>query len=87
VDRREVLLHQWPRHAQEPEPDQNANCVISAALPDLDIVVEGTATKVSDEATLQKLAERYAAQGWPARTSDGAITADYSNTTSPWAES
>jgi pyridoxamine 5'-phosphate oxidase-like protein len=58
--------------------DQNANCVVSGALPDLDIVVEGTAIKVSDAATLRRIAERYTAQGWPARTSDGAITAEYS---------
>ncbi len=56
----------------------NPNCVISATLPDLDLVVEGTATQVTDSATLQRVAERYAAQGWPASVSDGAITAPYS---------
>jgi general stress protein 26 len=56
----------------------NPHCVVSVALPDLDLVVEGTATKVTDDATLQRLAERYAAQGWPARVEDGALTAPYS---------
>lgn len=57
---------------------ENPNCVLSVALPELDLVVEGTATKVTDDATLQRLAERYAAQGWPARVEDGALTAAYS---------
>src|SRR5512146_42713 len=32
--------------------DTNPNCVISVSLPDLDLVVEGTATRVTDGATL-----------------------------------
>lgn len=57
---------------------ENPNCVVSVTLPDLDLVVEGTATQVTDGATLQRIAERYAAQGWPASVGDGAITAPYS---------
>jgi general stress protein 26 len=56
----------------------NPNCVISASLTGIDLVVEGTATKVTDDKTLQRLAERYAAQGWPASVKDGALTAEYS---------
>jgi pyridoxine/pyridoxamine 5'-phosphate oxidase len=56
----------------------NPNCALSMALPGLDLVVEGRATKVTDQQTLERLAERYAAQGWPARASDGAITAEFS---------
>ncbi len=57
---------------------ENPNCVITVALDGLDLVVEGTAEKVTDHATVERLAERYAAQGWPASASDGALTADYS---------
>ncbi|HEX6121677.1 MAG TPA: pyridoxamine 5'-phosphate oxidase family protein [Ktedonobacterales bacterium] len=57
---------------------ENPNCVVSVTLPDLDLVVEGTASQVSDGATLQRIAERYAAHGWPASVGDGAITAPYS---------
>lgn len=56
----------------------NPNCVISVALRDIDLVVEGRSAKVTDHATLERLAQRYAAQGWPARAADGAITAEYS---------
>lgn len=57
---------------------ENPNCVISVTLPDLDLVVECIAALVTDGATLQRLAEHYAAQGWPARVEDGALTAPYS---------
>ncbi len=56
----------------------NPNCALSMALPGLDLVVEGRAAKVTDQATLERLAQRYAAQGWPARAADGALTAEYS---------
>lgn len=56
----------------------NPNCAISMDLPTLDLVVEGTASRVTDRATLQRIAERYAAQGWPASATDDALTAEYS---------
>ena len=57
---------------------ENSHCVISVSLADLDLVVEGTAARVTDAPTLQRLAQLYAAQGWPARVSDGALTAEFS---------
>jgi nitroimidazol reductase NimA-like FMN-containing flavoprotein (pyridoxamine 5'-phosphate oxidase superfamily) len=57
---------------------KNPNCVISLALKGLDLVVEGRAKKVTDDATLRRLAKRFADQGWPATVSDGAFTAPYS---------
>jgi pyridoxine/pyridoxamine 5'-phosphate oxidase len=57
---------------------ENPNCVITVVLEGLDLVVEGTAAKVTAHATVERLAKRYAAQGWPASASDGAITAEYS---------
>jgi len=57
---------------------ENPNCAISVALGDIDLVVEGRAAKVTDAATLQRIAERFGAQGWPARATDDAITAEYS---------
>lgn len=56
----------------------NPNCAISMALPGLDLVVEGRATKVTDQVTIERLAQRYAAQGWPAHAIEGALTAEYS---------
>jgi hypothetical protein len=48
------------------------------SLDDIDVVVEGTARKVTDTPTLDRVANLYAAQGWPARASNGALTAEYS---------
>jgi hypothetical protein len=66
----------------------NPNCVISASLPGLDLIIEGTAAPVEDEATLRRIADLYASQGWPASVHDGAITAPYSAPSAgppPWA--
>ncbi len=57
---------------------QRADCVISVKLPELDLVVEGAAAKVTDGPTLERLAKLYDAQGWPATVEDGAFTAPYS---------
>src|ERR1700730_9533320 len=57
---------------------ENANCVISVSLGDLDLAVEGTAVRVTDMPTLTRIAARYADQGWAASATEGAITAAYS---------
>jgi hypothetical protein len=67
-----------PRTRKSRNLAADPRCALSVALGDMDLVVEGTATKVTDEATVADLAERYAAQGWPARAEGTAITAEYS---------
>jgi len=57
---------------------ESPDCVISMSLPDLDLVVEGTAARVTDDATLQRLAEHYAARGWPVGVDGGAFTVEFS---------
>jgi pyridoxine/pyridoxamine 5'-phosphate oxidase len=56
----------------------NPQCAIAVALGDLDLVVEGTAARVTDEATLERVAERAREGGWPATVKDRALTAEYS---------
>jgi hypothetical protein len=56
----------------------NPRCVLTIAAPGLDLVVEGLAEMVRDDATLQRVAMAYRDGGWPASVSDGAITAEYS---------
>jgi hypothetical protein len=56
----------------------NPRCVIALAARDLDLVVEGEAVKVTDEATLQRLAAVYGASGWPATVRDGAYYHEFS---------
>jgi general stress protein 26 len=57
---------------------ENPECAVALSLPGIDLVIEGRAERVTDEPTLQRLAERYADQGWPASVKDGAFTYDYS---------
>jgi hypothetical protein len=56
----------------------NPNCVFSVSLTGIDLVVEGSAVRITDRPTLLRLAKRYAAQGWPASVSGDALTAEYS---------
>ncbi len=57
---------------------RDPRCSIAWTLDGIDLVIEGSAVRVTDEATLQRLAKHYADQGWPASVEDGALTAPYS---------
>jgi hypothetical protein len=56
----------------------NPSCVFSVSFTGIDLVIEGTAIRVTDRPTLLRLAKRYAAQGWPASVSGASLTAAYS---------
>ena len=58
--------------------EENPQCAISVALPGIDLVVEGTAARVTDETTLERLAHRYNEVGWPTTVEAAAFTAPYS---------
>ncbi|HET7472980.1 MAG TPA: pyridoxamine 5'-phosphate oxidase family protein [Candidatus Limnocylindrales bacterium] len=53
-------------------------CSIAMSFEGIDLVIEGRAERVTDDATLEGIAKRYAASGWPARVENGAFTYDYS---------
>jgi pyridoxine/pyridoxamine 5'-phosphate oxidase len=59
---------------------RDPRCSLSVALQDFDLTVEGEAHKVTDRATVAQMAERWAAEGWPARVDDTglALTAEFS---------
>ena len=67
-----------PRTRKSQNLATNPNCAVSVSLDDIDVVVEGTARKVTDMPTLERVANLYASLGWPARASNGAITAEFS---------
>jgi hypothetical protein len=46
---------------------------VSVSLPGLDLVIEGSAARVTDAAMLTRLVKLYAAQGWPATVSGDAL--------------
>jgi pyridoxine/pyridoxamine 5'-phosphate oxidase len=59
---------------------RDPRCTLAVATHEFDLVVDGEATKVTDPATVAAMAERWAAEGWPARVDESgvAVTADYS---------
>jgi len=58
----------------------NSHCVITVATHDFDLVVEGTAVKVTDPAKAERIAEAFRSDGWPASVIEGtaSLTAEYS---------
>jgi hypothetical protein len=56
----------------------NPRCAIALTLPDMDLVVEGTARRVTDDDTLHRVAKIANDGGWPASVKDGSLTADFS---------
>lgn len=56
----------------------NPACTIAMSLPGIDLVFEGEAIRVTDRATLERVASRYRAQGWPAEVEGDAFTAPFS---------
>ncbi len=59
---------------------RDPRCSISVGVHEFDLVIDGTAEKVTDPATVAKVAKRFADDGWPCRLDDSgtALTADFS---------
>jgi hypothetical protein len=57
---------------------ERPDCSVAMSFEGLDLVIDGRAERITDDATLRRVAERYAEGGWPARVEDGAFTYDYS---------
>jgi hypothetical protein len=51
---------------------------VSVRLRDIDLVLEGEAHRVTDPATLERVAAVYRTGGWPAAVEGDALTAPYS---------
>ena len=56
----------------------NPSCAVAMSLKGIDLVIEGVAERVTDRETLERLAKRYADQGWAPRVADGAFTHEHS---------
>ena len=60
--------------------ERDPRCSLAVALHEFDLVVQGTASVVTDPATVARLAETWAAGGWPCRVDESgtALTAEFS---------
>ena len=56
----------------------NKACTISVRLPGIDLVLEGSADRVTDPRTLEQVAAGYRDGGWPAQVEEDALTAPFS---------
>ena len=56
----------------------NPACTISVGLEGIDLILEGEATRVTDQPTLEVVAGLYRKTGWPAEVEGEAFTAPYS---------
>ena len=56
----------------------DSRCVITVATHPFDLVVEGEAVKVTDDAELRRIADVFAAEGWESTVRDGALYAEFS---------
>ena len=59
---------------------RDERCSLSVSTQEFDLVVEGTAARITDPALVADIAERYAADGWPCRVDESgvALRADFS---------
>jgi hypothetical protein len=55
----------------------NPLCTISVRLPGIDLVLDGTAARVTDPETLEQVAAGYRTAGWPAQVDGDALTAPF----------
>jgi hypothetical protein len=53
-------------------------CVVSVSTHPFDLVLEGTAERVTDADELRTVAEAFNKDGWPAQVDGDAVTAEYS---------
>jgi pyridoxine/pyridoxamine 5'-phosphate oxidase len=53
-------------------------CTLTVATHPFDLVVEGEASVVTDDATLRRVAQEFTDHGWEATVQDGALVAEFS---------
>jgi hypothetical protein len=58
-------------------------CTFAISLPDLDLVLDGTASRVTDSGTLTRVAELFAERGWPLAVDETVVTASFWAPTAP----
>jgi hypothetical protein len=67
-----------PRTRKSKNLAANPACTLSMRFPDLDLVIEATAERVTDAETIDRAVAAYVEGGWPAARDGDAITAPYS---------
>lgn len=63
--------------------EANPRCAVSASLPDLDVVIEGSARRVIDTETLERIAAEFVLRGWPTVVNGDLLTAAWGAPSAP----
>ncbi|HEY5100167.1 MAG TPA: pyridoxamine 5'-phosphate oxidase family protein [Gaiellaceae bacterium] len=61
----------------------DSRCTVAISLANLDLVLEGAARRVNDEATVARIAERFSERGWPLTVEGDLLTAPFQAPTAP----
>jgi hypothetical protein len=72
-----------PRTTKAQNVARDPRCSFAISLPDLDLVLDGRASRVMDRATLERVAEAFAARGWPLEVDGDMVTASFAAPTAP----
>ena len=67
-----------PRTRKSRNVAADPRCVVSVATHPFDLVIEGSAARITDADELRSVADQYVRQGWPAKVDGDAFTAEYS---------
>ena len=67
-----------PRSRKIRNIERDPRCAFGVALDGFDVALEGTAARVTDDATLLRLAEVFAEGGWAPSVAEGGFTHQYS---------
>jgi hypothetical protein len=67
-----------PRTRKSRNLAADARCVVSVATQPFDLVLEGSAERITDADELRSVADEYNRGGWPAQVEGDAFTAEYS---------
>jgi hypothetical protein len=72
-----------PRTRKSRNLEADPRCTFAISLPDLDLVLEGTATRVTDVRTLERIAAGFNERGWPLTVEGEMVTASFRAPTAP----
>jgi hypothetical protein len=67
-----------PRSRKIRNIERDARCSFGVAVQGYDVVLEGRAERVTDDALLQRVAEEFAKGGWAPTIADGGFTHEFS---------
>lgn len=62
---------------------RDPRCSFAISLPDLDLVLDGSASRVTDPQTLTEVAQAFAQRGWPLEVEGDGVTASFGAPTAP----